>query len=120
MLEKDYSTWLETKNKIEYFEELDDVIKKEIYAIEQEYSDDGINLVEIDKYHSNNDVVDYYEFLFEWDYEKDLQRIKEEFTFSEDLTDDELMEMEGSQNTIIQVIRESMSIRDKDKVSLVY
>ena len=119
MIEEDYSKWLEAKNKIEYFEELDETLKKEIYVVEQEYADVEINLVEIYKYHSNNDDVDYYEFLFERAYEKDIQRIKEEFTFSEELTDDELLEMEGSQDTIIQVISEAMSLRPKDKVSLV-
>lgn len=81
MLEKVYAKWLETKNKIEYFEELDDAIKKEIYAIEQEYSDDGINLVEIDKYHSNNDIVDYYEFLFDGIMKKTFNELKKNSHF---------------------------------------
>lgn len=120
MFESNYNKWLEEKSKIEYFDELGDSIKKELYDVEQDLDDAEINLVEINKYHSNNDDVDYYEFNFEWAWEKDLQRIKEELIFDEELTDDELMEMEGSENTVIQVIRESMSLRDKDKVFLVF
>ena len=119
MIEADYNKWLEVKSKIEYFDELDDSIKKELYNVEQDLDDAELNLVEINKYHSTNDDVDYYEFAFEWAWEKDLKRIKEELIFDEELTDDELMEMEGSEDTVIQLIRESMSLRDKDKVYLV-
>lgn len=50
MFEFDYNNWLESKNKIKFFEELDVSVKKGIYDTEQKLSEhEEIDLVKIDK-----------------------------------------------------------------------
>ena len=85
MFEKDFDNWLKSKNEIEFFEELDESVKKGVYNAEQKLVDhEEINLVKIDKYlpDENNSEIEY-ELYFDWiGYNKEIERAMDEENWS--------------------------------------
>lgn len=106
MFEKNFDKWVESKNKIEFFEELDESVKKGVYDAEQKLIDnEEINLVKIDKYLPDDDNSEIeYELYFDWiGYNKEIEMAMEEENWSRDYAK-EIVDRGGYEN--IKIILE--------------